>query len=227
MARAGPAGFKLADLARELGVAPATLLQRLGDKQTLIERTFARDNERFILWLESLPADIGAGVVVQIYSEATKLFGETSSLAVHLLWLREDIRDPALNRLARQRFALFRTEIVKRLPPMRISTGKTARPLDAQFHGAVTQWALEPSGRLGDFVTDSLTDGFHLCGSQVTPSSKRTEPTKPTECRHPDKLPGKQPVRFRPAFAPRNGRLTEASSNSIHFRGALMGEREP
>jgi len=115
MARAGPAGFKLADLARELGVAPATPLQRFGDKQTLIERTFARDNERFILWLESLPADVGACVVVQIYSEATKLFGETSSLADHLLWLREDIRDPTLNRLARQRFASFRTEIVKRL----------------------------------------------------------------------------------------------------------------
>jgi hypothetical protein len=95
-----------------------------------------------MLWLESLPADVGAGGVVQIYSEATKLFGETSSLADHLLWLREDIRDPALNRLARQRF------------------------------GAVIQWALEPSGRLGDFVTDSLTDWFHLCGSQVTPLSK-------------------------------------------------------
>src|SRR6185437_9492855 len=55
MARAGPAGFTLAEVARAVGLAPATLVQRFGDKQTLIERAFARDNQRFLPWLESLP----------------------------------------------------------------------------------------------------------------------------------------------------------------------------
>jgi AcrR family transcriptional regulator len=164
IARAGPAGFTLADLAREVGVSPATLLQRFGDKQTLIERAFSRDNERFVVWIESLPADGGVDAVVRIYSEATKLFGENPSLADHLLWLREDIRDPNLNRLALQRFKLFRAEIVKRLPQMRISPAAAARLLDAQYHGAVIQWALEPRGRLADFVIRSLRDWFRLGG---------------------------------------------------------------
>jgi AcrR family transcriptional regulator len=164
MASAGPGGFTLADVARKVGVAPATLLQRFGDKQTLIERAFARDNERFVPWLESLPDGVGAEAVVRIYSESTKIFGDNPSLADHLLWLREDIRDPALNRLARRRFRLFRAVIVKRLPPMPIPPQRAARLLDAQYHGAVVQWALEPRGRLADFVARALRDCFRLCG---------------------------------------------------------------
>ncbi|MDE2163449.1 MAG: TetR/AcrR family transcriptional regulator [Alphaproteobacteria bacterium] len=164
MARNGPTGFTLADVAKEAGVAPATLLQRFGDKQTLIERAFARDNERFVLWLEGQPPGVGANAVIRIYSEATKMFGEDASLADHLLWLREDIRDPRLNRLSRERFKLFRAEIVKRLPKMRIPSDRAASLLDAQFHGAVVQWAIEPRGALANFVRRSLKDWFRLCG---------------------------------------------------------------
>ena len=164
MASAGPAGFTLADLAKKIGIAPATILQRFGDKQTLIERAFARDNERFRTWIESLPDGVGADVVIQIYTDATKLFGDNPSLADHLLWLREDIRDPVMNRLALARFKLFRAAIVKRLPPLRVPARTAARLLDAQHHGAVVQWALEPRGRLDDFVKRSLKDWFRLSG---------------------------------------------------------------
>jgi AcrR family transcriptional regulator len=164
MASAGPAGFTLAELGKELGMAPATLLQRFGDKQTLIERAFARDNERFLKWIEGLPDGVGADVVIKVYSDATKLFGDNPNLADHLLWLREDIRDPMMNRLSLERFKVFRAAIVKRLPPMRIPANTAARLLDAQHHGAVIQWGLEPRGKLADFVTRSLRDWFRLAG---------------------------------------------------------------
>jgi AcrR family transcriptional regulator len=164
MAAAGPAGFTLADVAREVGVAPATLIQRFGDKQTLIERAFARDNERFVPWLQTLPQGVGAEIVVGIYADATRLFGDNPSLSDHLLWLREDIRDPAMNRLAKQRFTLFRAEMLKRLPPLPIPADRAAQLLDAQYHGAVVQWALEPEGQLADFVARSLRDWFRLSG---------------------------------------------------------------
>ena len=164
MASAGPGGFTLADLSKKIGIAPATILQRFGDKQTLIERAFARDNERFVAWIESLPDGVGAAVVIQIYTDATKLFGDNPSLADHLLWLREDIRDPVMNRLALARFKLFRAAIVKRLPPLRVPARTAARLLDALHHGAVVQWALEPRGRLDAFVKRSLKDWFRLSG---------------------------------------------------------------
>ena len=165
MASAGPNGFTLADLAREVGVAPATLLQRFGSKQALIEQAFARDNERFVAWIEALPMGVGADMVIAIYADAAALFGDNPSLADHLLWLREDMRDPVLNRLSLQRFALFRAAIVQRLPPMRVPADTAARLLDAQFHGAVVQWGLEPHGRLADFVARSLADWFRLAGA--------------------------------------------------------------
>jgi AcrR family transcriptional regulator len=164
MARLGPSGYTLADIAREVGVSPATLLQRFGDKQTLTERAFSRDNERFVVWLKSLPEGTGADAVVRIYGEATKLFGDNPSLSDHLLWLREDIRDPGFNRLALHRFKLFRAEILKRLPKMPIPAATAARLLDAQYHGAVIQWALEPRGKLVDFVMRNLRDWFRLGG---------------------------------------------------------------
>jgi hypothetical protein len=45
---------------------------------------------------------------------------------------------------------------------MRVPPDTAARLLDAQYHGAVIQWALEPRGRLADFVTRSLKDWFRL-----------------------------------------------------------------
>lgn len=176
MVRTGPAEFTLAALAKEVGVAPATLLQRFGDKRTLIERAFARDNERFLGWIEDLPEGVGADVVVRIYADATTLFGDAPNLADHLLWLREDIRDPMMNRLSLARFKVFRTAIVKRLPRLRVPAHTAAQLLDAQYHGAVIQWALEPKGSLASFVERSLKDWFRLAGQSgpATKSRKRS-----------------------------------------------------
>jgi hypothetical protein len=47
---------------------------------------------------------------------------------------------------------------------MPVPPERAARLLDAQCHGAVVQWALEPTGALSDFVERSLRDCFRLCG---------------------------------------------------------------
>ena len=158
IARGGPAGFTLADVAAEVGLAPATLLQRFGDKKTLVERAFARDNERFARWIAELPKGRGEAATLAVYRAATEDFhaDPDPELADHLLWLREDIRDPVFNALARERFALFRAAILERLPPVRLPAEDVARILDAQLHGALIQWAIEPRGSLTDHVMQSL-----------------------------------------------------------------------
>lgn len=164
MARAGPAGFTLAALAAEIGLSPATLLQRFGSKRALIERAFARDNDRFALWIAELPSGKGVEATLAVYRAATEAFhGEPhEELADHLLWLREDIRDPAFNAMARARFALFRSAILERLPPTRLPAERVAHLLDAQCHGAIMQWAIEPQGALADYVMTSLSELLRL-----------------------------------------------------------------
>ena len=164
MGRAGPAGFTLTDLADEIGLSPATLLQRFGSKRALVERAFARDNERFARWVADLPEGRGVAATLAVYRAATEAFHDVpdSELADHLLWLREDIRDPTFNALARARFALFRAAILKRLPRTRLPRQEVARLLDAQCHGAIMQWAIEPKGALTDHVMKSLTAVLRL-----------------------------------------------------------------
>jgi TetR/AcrR family transcriptional regulator, macrolide resistance operon repressor len=164
MARAGPSGFTLTQLSDETGLSPATLLQRFGTKRALIERAFARDNERFAQWIANLPEGRGPkkrgiGATLAVYRAATTSFHNEphTELADHLLWLREDIRDPVFNAMARARFALFRAAILKRLPPTRLPPKEVASLLDAQCHGAIMQWAIEPRGSLAAHVMKSLT----------------------------------------------------------------------
>jgi AcrR family transcriptional regulator len=158
IARAGPAGFTLADIAREIGLSPATLLQRFGDKKSLVARAFAQDNVRFERWIADLPEGKGEEAVLAVYRAATEAFhaDPDPELADHLLWLREDIRDPVFNALARARFALFRAAILERLPPTHLPANEVAQLLDAQLHGALIQWAIEPHGALADHVMRSL-----------------------------------------------------------------------
>lgn len=163
MVRKGPSAFTLADVATEVGMAPATLIQRFGDKKTLIERVFARDNERFAEWVAGLPRGRGVDAVLHIFESATNMFGEEDNLADHLLWLREDFRDPTLNAMARERFRLLQKALAERMPPMRVSAKTAARLLDAQWQGALNQWGIFRQGRLSNYMMKSLRDWFRMC----------------------------------------------------------------
>jgi len=111
-----------------------------------------------------LPKGSGEDATLAVYRAATEDFHADADpeLADHLLWLREDIRDPVFNALARARFALFRTAILERLPPVRLPREEVARLLDAQLHGVLMQWAIEPKGSLTDYVIQSVAAVLRL-----------------------------------------------------------------
>ena len=162
MFRKGPQDFTLAAAAREVGVSPATLIQRFGDKQALIVRAVARDNGRFTDFLAARPAEVGAEAVIDLFSRMSQAFGEVGPFADQLLWLREDMRDPALNALARERFAALRAAVAARMPPLPISPELAARLVEAQWQGALNQWGIEPVGSLADYVAESVAAWFAL-----------------------------------------------------------------
>ena len=162
MFRKGPQDFTLAAAASEAGVAPATLIQRFGDKQALIVRAIERDNARFIAFLAAPPAAVGARAVIALFRGMSQTFGDMGAFADQLLWLREDMRDPDLNRLARERFAALRAAVAARMPPLAIAPDLAARLVEAQWQGALNQWGIEPKGSLADYVAESLAGWFEL-----------------------------------------------------------------
>jgi AcrR family transcriptional regulator len=162
MFRLGPQDFTLAQAAREAGVSAATLVQRFGDKHTLIVRAVAQDNARFAEILARPAPAPSAEAVIGFFQRMSEAFVEAGPFADQLLWLREDMRDPELNALARERFAALRAAIAARMPPLPISPETAARLVEAQWQGALNQWGIEPMGRLGDYVVESLRAWFAL-----------------------------------------------------------------
>lgn len=162
MFRRGPADFTLADVTAEVGIAPATLIQRFGDKRSLVAAAVARDNEAFFRMLDRLPPTPGPAAVIAVFRLLTPDLDDADRFADQLLWLHQDMRDPDLNALARERFARLHEAVVARLPRLAIPAEKAAQLIDAQWQGALIQWGLNRQGPLVDYVTQALANWFAL-----------------------------------------------------------------
>ncbi|MFI4935382.1 MAG: TetR/AcrR family transcriptional regulator [Caulobacterales bacterium] len=162
MARAGPADFTLAEVAREAGIAAATLVQRFGGKQHLIVRALKQDNLRLEQILDQLPEGQSAAAVIALFRILTPEVGDAATQADQFHWLGLDMRDPELNALAQDRFALLRAAVARRLPPLGLAPDDAARLVEAQWQGALAQWAVDRQGALADYVTRSLASWFAL-----------------------------------------------------------------
>src|SRR5579862_5603746 len=64
----GPSDFTLADVAAAAGIAPATLVQRFGDKQGLTVAAIEQDNRSFDAFLADLPRTVGAEAVIALFA---------------------------------------------------------------------------------------------------------------------------------------------------------------
>ena len=162
MSRKGPAEFTLAAVAAEVGIAPATLVQRFGDKRGLIQRALSHDNSGFARLADEVPAAPGRANAVALFLSMTPEAVDADELATGLLWLREDFRDPMLNRLARERFRLLRAALAERMPPLPVPAELAALLLEAQWQGAVNQWGFFREGTLANYLQRSLEAWFDL-----------------------------------------------------------------
>jgi AcrR family transcriptional regulator len=165
MLRTGPANFTLAEAGREAGVSAATLLQRFGDKQTLIVRALARDVEGFEERLSAAPRVVGRESVLDLFWLITPDTDDPEAFADQLPWLREDFRNPELNRLSRRMFTALRAAVAERLPPLPIQADIAARLIEAQWQGAMNQWGFFQQGRLVDYVAQCLNEWFDALGA--------------------------------------------------------------
>src|SRR5580658_5416194 len=137
----GPSDFTLAEAAKAAGIAPATLVQRFGDKHGLVVAAIAQDNHAFARFLADLPPATGDEAVIDLFARMFPDVGEdVGHFADQLLWLRQDMRDPDLNRLARERFAALRAAVAGRMPPLPIPAADAAALVEAQWQGALVQW---------------------------------------------------------------------------------------
>jgi len=163
IARVGPARLTLAEVGREVGLAPATVLQRFGSKRGLM-LALVRHSTLTAADGFSVPAKNGHPVRALIDGMADRTEGLTPvALSNHLAFLQMDLADPEFRQLAGEHARAVREQIQICLDAAvaagQLSTKDTARlarSVQVAYNGAVLSWALEPEGRLDDRVRQEI-----------------------------------------------------------------------
>jgi len=160
-----PGEFTLTDVAAAVGLSPATLIQRFGSKQNLVVAALELTNRANFASLDKLPPDRGAEAVIRIFVDRTPGPEHEALLGDQLLWLRESMADARINAISRDYFVQFRRAVADRLPPLSVAAEEAVILVEAQWHGALTQWSIGREGHLRDYVERSLRNWFKLVGA--------------------------------------------------------------
>ena len=165
MARVPPTKFTLTDVAREVGLAPATLLQRFGSKRGLLLAVSALSAQGMDACFDAV-REAHASPLEALLVAATEMarFSTTpEELANSIAYLQIDLSDPEFHRhiLAGSRAmhrgyrALLDDAVAaKELGPC--DTARVARAVEALSGGSLIQWAIHRKGSADAWVRRDL-----------------------------------------------------------------------
>jgi AcrR family transcriptional regulator len=172
ISRVGPGKLTLADVGREAGLSPATIVQRFGSKRGLLlamaESAAGSVEECFARARASSPSPLAA--LVSAATEMTRYTKSPEEMANHLAYLQIDLSDPDFYRLllenSRRSLAGYRAlldEAVAAGELVPCDTGRLARVVAALSGGSMIVWAVFREGTAerwarADLAT--LLDGY-------------------------------------------------------------------
>ena len=137
MQRRSPAEFTLADVGKEAGVVPATLIQRFGTKRNLIlslcRTAPASCAQAFVAARAKHKSLLGA--LIELYAEGTSFAPTPEAMANGLAWLQNDLTDPDFHAITLEQFRLIQH-----------ANG-----------GAMLAWAVYRTGPVASYVRRELT----------------------------------------------------------------------
>lgn len=165
ISRVGPSSFTLADVAREAGLSPATLVQRFGSKRGLMlalaTRGLAGVDACFAAAREAHRKPLDA--LIAAATEMTRHVDTPEEMANHLAFLQIDLRDPEFYALmlesSTRTLAGYRTlldEAVGAGHLVRCDTRRLARAVGSMGGGSLIAWAVLREGRAEAFVRRDL-----------------------------------------------------------------------
>jgi AcrR family transcriptional regulator len=167
----GPAALTFQALSAEVGLAPATLVQRFGTKAGLLQAALLRAWD--MLDEATAAADASAGDGPDgVVALALTLSGEydPSEDADQILLLREDLRDPVLRARGQAWIATLAAAVERRLPDPAPGVGRLVVSL---WQGSLTVWQFERDGDLDLALGRSVAALLSALGYPVSPPRRR------------------------------------------------------
>jgi AcrR family transcriptional regulator len=161
VSRVGPARLTLADVAREAGVAPATLVQRFGSKRglllALVKLGPASVGDEFAALRAAHPSPLAA--LYAVGECMARLAPSPEELANHLTFLHMDLTDPEFHHYALEHARGFQAEMQALLDAAvaageltRCDTVRFALLLQEMIHGSLVTWAIYREGTAQEWV---------------------------------------------------------------------------
>jgi len=165
MRRRSPTQLTLADVAREAGVVPATLIQRFGTKRGLlltlcrtapsaVPQQFAAARAKYKSALKAL---------IELYVECTAFAPTPEAMANGLAYLQIDLTDPDFHAITLAQFRALRQETQKLLDESVAAgelrpcdTARLARLIQHLNGGAMLSWAVYRQGSVAAWVRRDL-----------------------------------------------------------------------
>lgn len=152
MMETGPAGLTFARAAKAAGLSPATLVQRYGDRGTVVRAVLLRAWDR--LDAETDAADAAAAVTpsgaIDLLMWLMPAEMAERNATDGLLLLREDIRDPVLRARGAAWARCLNQALARRLSQDAAEGARLAWQMASIWQGAHTWWAFmreEPADR--------------------------------------------------------------------------------
>ncbi len=165
LVRVGPARLTLADVAGEVGLVPATLIQRFGSKRGLLlayaEYAVGTVAPRFAAARAEQASPLAA--LFDALGRVTASMATPEALANSLSMLQLDLTDPDFNRHARRYLDVAQAEIRALLDEavaagelLPCDTDRLARAVHTTYNGSLVFWAIHQEGPLGDWLRRDL-----------------------------------------------------------------------
>jgi AcrR family transcriptional regulator len=165
IARFGPVRLTLAHVAAEVGVAPATLMQRFGSKRGLLlalaRQGAGSTGQEYAAIRAAHPSPLAA-----LFAVADCMAGMAATpeaLANHLAFLHIDLTDPDFHQLALEHARASRAELqalvdaaVKAGELVPCDLAQLARAVQVTLGGSLIAWAIERQGTAAEWMRHDL-----------------------------------------------------------------------
>jgi AcrR family transcriptional regulator len=182
--RLGPSRFTLADVGREVGLSPATLVQRFGSKRGLMLALAGSSVDVIEDCFAAIRAEHPSPVDA-LLAAATFMAGmveSPESLANHLAFLQIDLSDDDFHRLAlashRKNLDGYRAlldDAVAGGELVPCDTVRLARAVSAVSGGSLIGWAIQREGSVVEHVRQDLRTLLEPLRKQPKRRSRRTD----------------------------------------------------